>query len=288
MGKWETLPAVLNPACFKFPKSFLFALSVFREDAADVGTRFCEGRNAVVLGDSVGAGVVSGKSKRQILPVFFQQLFQVSRAGIHILRGIEGVSDIKSRSRIRHELHQSAGAFAGNGARIEIGLRNDETGDEVFVHAVFLRGGADQIRKGRSGRSFAGEEWKVVFGFDGDDFFGADCDVAASNVKVHNFAFVLVAGDVQTLAVAKDGGFSECGRSVGKHRQKRDENKESGRPRYATQGIHLRSKANCSMAAATPLSSLERVTCQPSWSKPGTLLPMTIGTPAYSSISRSL
>ena len=63
-------------------------------DVADVRAGFGEGRDAAVPGDHVGAGVVGGEREREIAVVLAEEIFEIVRARVDILCGIEDIGDL--------------------------------------------------------------------------------------------------------------------------------------------------------------------------------------------------
>src|SRR5215470_19665607 len=96
------------------------------------------------------------------------------------------------------------------------------------------------------------------------------------------FAIELIAGYVQALSAAQDHVLSPCSRSS---QQEQWWQKQCGG--LQAQGVASFS-AKCSIARATPFSSLLLVSCQPNFFSSGTPFPITTGIPANVSISRSL
>jgi hypothetical protein len=175
-------------------------------DVADVGASFGEGRNAAVPGDHVGTGVVGGESEREIAVVLAEKIFEVVRAGVDILGGIENIGDLIFGSRRGDELHEAARLFAGDGVNIEIRFDGDDAADEVGVDAMFFSGVVNQgIERGRAGgkRLLVGREH--VFGVDGENVGLGDGESAARHCEDEVRAVVSVAGDVEALAGAEHG-----------------------------------------------------------------------------------
>ena len=59
--------------------------------------------------------------------------------GVHVLLGIKGVGDIQLPRRVRHQLHQSHGAFAGDCVGIEVGFNLDNRTHEVGIQVMPCR-----------------------------------------------------------------------------------------------------------------------------------------------------
>jgi len=78
------------------------------------------------MGDPCGivyggwAGIIGRKRQASLAFVFFDQLLQLFRTSLDVLLGIENRPDGNLLRRGRNQLHQSAGAFFGYRARIEL------------------------------------------------------------------------------------------------------------------------------------------------------------------------
>ena len=70
-----------------------------------------ERRDAAVAPDRALAGVVRRQGERDIAPEALQQIPEVPDPTVHVLMRVEGVTDSEEGRALRHELHQSAGAF---------------------------------------------------------------------------------------------------------------------------------------------------------------------------------
>src|SRR5271154_5684788 len=95
----------------------------------------------------------------------------------------------------------------------------------------------------------------------------------------------LIAGDAQASAAAQDDIFRVSGGHCHEGKRYQGQNRGQKGPQ-AHSGASRRAK--CSMAAATPSSSLEPVICQPRAFNSDTPFAITTGMPTKDSISRSL
>src|SRR5208337_3677289 len=80
-------------------------------DAGDVGSGFVVGRNAVVLVDALRPGVVGGEGFDEIEVVTLEQFAEITGSGVDVSLRVEGVVHAELRRGLRHELHESLGAF---------------------------------------------------------------------------------------------------------------------------------------------------------------------------------
>src|SRR3989442_13142988 len=102
------------------------------------------GWNPAVVDYRALAGVVGGKDERQIAVESVHQTTKMPNAALDVFEGIEGIHDAEHGRRLGHELHQPAGARAGDGARVELRLGFDDRRDEVDRHTVPDGDGPDE------------------------------------------------------------------------------------------------------------------------------------------------
>src|SRR4029077_3380610 len=164
---------------------------------------------------------------------------------------------------------------------VEVRFGCDHTGDQVGVDAVALGRRANQVaeRLLRNLRRRHGN--KNFLWLDRQDLLDGNLCGSAFHLQTIFVAEDLVAGYCQPLPAAQHDVFGAHTRRGAC--QKKRAHGQVLQPHGATSR-----SANCSMAAATPLWSLEAVSCQPKFLSSGTQLPITTGMPAKESISRSL
>jgi len=124
----------------------LFGLLAVPLDAFDVSHRLGEGGNAAVLSHVAGAGIVGGQCVPQAAVVFLQQIAQITRAGIRVLRGVGGVRAQGLRGA-GHELHQADGAFGRNYMRRKPGFVFHDAAHQPAGQPVFVGGPVGQFRR---------------------------------------------------------------------------------------------------------------------------------------------
>jgi len=118
----------------RFGGEFLFV--EVADDAGYVGFGFVVGRDSVVLLDALGAGVVGGEGFDEIEVVALEEFAKIAGAGLDVGLGVEGIGDAELGGGLRHELHESLGAFGGDGADIESAFGADDAGDEIGIELV--------------------------------------------------------------------------------------------------------------------------------------------------------
>src|ERR1700719_2711633 len=118
-----------------------------------------------------------------------------------------------------------------------------------------------------------------VLWLDGQNLVHRHIHCATLHLQMIFIAKDLIASHRQALTVAQHDVFGPRSRRGERH--KHHAQGQVLQPHGATSR-----SANSSMAAATPLSSLDAVSCQPKFLSSGTQFPITTGTPAKESISR--
>jgi hypothetical protein len=115
------------------------------DDAGDVGAGLAVGRDAVVLVDGGGAGVVGGESEGEVVVVVGEESVDVGGATADVLLGLESVVDAEVAGGGGHELHEASGAGAADGLGVAVGLGFDDAGEEVDVEVVVGAGAGEDF-----------------------------------------------------------------------------------------------------------------------------------------------
>src|SRR5216684_2801287 len=89
---------------------------VFVNNAGHVGAGFAKWRHSSILLDALRTGVVSGQRFDEIEVVALQKFAQIPASTRDIGLRIKGIVDAQLVGGAGHQLHESAGAFGGNGA----------------------------------------------------------------------------------------------------------------------------------------------------------------------------
>src|SRR6266446_6718566 len=125
-----------------FPPRHLFLRGLLEivlvHDAGHISAGFAEWRHSPILLDALRTCVVSGQRLDEIEVVALQKFAQIAASARDIGLRIEGIVHAQLVGGARHQLHESAGSFGGNGARIESAL-----GQDVAVEDVADSGFAD-------------------------------------------------------------------------------------------------------------------------------------------------
>ena len=154
-------------------------------DANDVGAGFGVGRDAVVAVDGGGASVVGGEREGETVRVVVgvvavEELIEIGGAAGDVLVGPEGVVDAELMGGAGHELHEAAGAGAGDGVGVEAAFGADDAGEEVGINVVLGAGGGDEVGDVGGVRlpAVAGVEGlgRIGKGFDGGDGLAGEID----------------------------------------------------------------------------------------------------------------
>src|ERR1700736_6284740 len=90
------------------------------DDAVDVRARLRIRRGGVLSIHRTGVAVVRGDREPNVSFVAPQQVAQVARAAVHVRIRVERVGDAVHRGGSGHQLHQSLGADARDGAGITV------------------------------------------------------------------------------------------------------------------------------------------------------------------------
>src|SRR3984893_7655370 len=202
------------------------------------------------------------------------------RSCVDVFPWVEDVLYTQARRRLWERLHEAACVAPGNSFGIEVGLRGDDAGNKIGVDTVAGRRTLNQVTKGRLHR-FDGCRGKDIFRFNGHHIVGGKFDKTAIQLQAVLVAEQLIPGDMESLAILQH---KILGARLRNRREKQwqEECEILHAHRVASRS------ANCSIARATPFSSLVPVSCQPKFFNSGTPLPITTGIPANDSISRSL
>jgi hypothetical protein len=157
------------------------------DDAGDVGAGFAIGRDAVVAVNGVGAGVVGGESEGEVVVVAGEELVKIGGSALEVLGGLEAVLDTELVGCAGHQLHESLGSGAGDGAGLATAFSFDDGGEEIFIDVVVGAGGGEELGEvGGSergvggegiGRGIGGDGWRGGQDFYGGDGFGGEIDV---------------------------------------------------------------------------------------------------------------
>src|SRR6267378_7002231 len=91
---------------------------VLVHDAGHVGAGFAKWRHSPVLLDALWTGVIGGERFDQVEVIALPKFAQIAAATGDIGLGIECVSHTQLVGGSGHQLHESAGSFGGNGARV--------------------------------------------------------------------------------------------------------------------------------------------------------------------------
>ena len=182
-------------------------------DAGYVGFGFVVGRDSVVLLDALQPGVVGGKGLDEIEVVAFEEFAEITRAGFDVSLRVEGILHAELGGGLGHELHQSLGAFGGDGANIESAFGADDAGDQIGIEAVGSAGvlyGLGEIEGVRETRELGigGRSWRVGEGLEVIDFGGGDVDetgLISVDVEAGDGADNLAALVTDGESVAQDG-----------------------------------------------------------------------------------
>ena len=95
--------------------------------------------------DGILAGVITGQRQFDIALEHIEQETQVARAAVNVLRRVENILHPETSGGCRHQLHQSAGAFVGDGPRMKARFLTHQGENQMRVNAVFCRGLFHQI-----------------------------------------------------------------------------------------------------------------------------------------------
>src|ERR1019366_10541290 len=80
--------------------------------------------------------IVGGQRERRIPVEVVQQTFQLAYPSIDVLRSVIRIAHVIHAGGRGHQLHQSHGPLAGDGAGIEVGLNLDQGTDEVGIDVM--------------------------------------------------------------------------------------------------------------------------------------------------------
>ena len=115
----------------------MWLLCVPLEDELHVVARFVVRRNLVaVLHYRTLAGVVSCQRKVHATVEHLQQIFQIARAALDVLRDVVRICHTVSRSSAGHELHQSLRSFITRRARNKARLLRHQAVNQIRIDAV--------------------------------------------------------------------------------------------------------------------------------------------------------
>ena len=117
-----------------FGGEFLFV--EVADDAGYVGFGFVVGRDSVVLLDALRSGVVGGEGFDEIEVVALEEFAEIAGAGFEVGLRVEGILHAELGGGLRHELHESLGAFGRDGADIESAFGADDAGDKIGIEPV--------------------------------------------------------------------------------------------------------------------------------------------------------
>ena len=161
------------------------------DDAGDVSAGLVVGRDAVVLLDSGGAGVVGGQSEGQLVVVAGEEGIEVGGAAADVLVGLEAVGDTKLGGGGGHELHEAAGSGGADGAGVAVALGLDQAGEQIHVEVVLAAGAGEHLAevfggelgvggglgRRRDGGEVYGRGRRIGDGLEGGDLAGGEFDV---------------------------------------------------------------------------------------------------------------
>src|ERR1039458_8062078 len=138
---------------FFFPDD-LFLRDLFSvvlvDDPGHVGAGFAKWRHSPILLDALRTCVVSGQRLDEIEIVALEKFAKVAASALNIGLWIEGIVHAKLVGGAGHQLHESAGAFGGNGVRVESAFGVNDAVHEVGVEMIGGAGGVhDLIQSGR-------------------------------------------------------------------------------------------------------------------------------------------
>src|ERR1700732_3250071 len=127
---------------------------VLVHDAGYVGARLSKWRYSSILLDALRTSVVSGQRLDEIEIVALQKFAQITASTRDVGLRIEGIIHAQLVSGAGHELHESAGAFGGNGARVESALGVNDAVHEVGIEMIGGAGGVHDLIQSRCGDKF--------------------------------------------------------------------------------------------------------------------------------------
>src|SRR5208282_246678 len=113
-----------------------FLAIVFADNASDISASLVEGRHSVELLDTLRPRVIGGKSLDEIEVVALQEFAQIAASACDVRLRVEGILHAQLASGSRHQLHQSAGAFGGNGPSVESALGVNDAVHKIRIEPI--------------------------------------------------------------------------------------------------------------------------------------------------------
>ena len=127
---------------------------VLVHNAGNVGAGFAKWRHSPILLDALRPRVVSGQRFDEIEIVALEKFAQIAAPPRDIRLRVEGIVHAQLVGGAGHQLHKSAGAFGGNGARIESAFGVNNAVHKVGIEMIGGAGGVHDLIQSRSGDKF--------------------------------------------------------------------------------------------------------------------------------------
>ena len=110
------------------------------DDAGHVGAGLVIRRDAVILVNCGGTGVVGSEGEGDVVVITAEQFVEIGGAAADVLVGSEAVVYAEVGGGAWHELHETACTSMADGVSVAVALGFDDAGEEVGVYVVLFAG----------------------------------------------------------------------------------------------------------------------------------------------------